>query len=334
MIPTLVFAAFITAAWQRLPDLPRAVGGLCAGVGNGALLVIGGSYFAQPYFEGGQKVWVDTVYVLEPGARRWKTLRAPQPVASAACVTASDGVIVVGGTHTCGNITNAYRLVYRDSNVSVHALPNLPEPLANAAAAVVGRAVYIAGGQESPASTRASRHLWMLDLSENRPHWRRLEDCPGSGRILPVFSAYGGSLYLASGAELRADSDGRPVRRYLRDAWRYQPGSGWRAMRPAPTPMVAAPLLSRVEAIYVFGGDDGENAAHVQKLKDDHPGFRRRITAWKPEDGTWTDVAEYPAGLVTSMAVAWNGQLIIAGGEDRPGHRSASVSALKLEALP
>ena len=52
--------------WERLPSLPDREGfaGLFAGVSGGALLVAGGANFpdAKPW-EGGKKVWYDTVFV-------------------------------------------------------------------------------------------------------------------------------------------------------------------------------------------------------------------------------------------------------------------------------
>ncbi len=63
--PTMTYAADDQSTerfnWQKLPDLPQPSGGQLAGVSGGALLVIGGSYFKVSIFEGGTKLWLDTI---------------------------------------------------------------------------------------------------------------------------------------------------------------------------------------------------------------------------------------------------------------------------------
>src|SRR5690348_5467737 len=75
--------ARVTGGWERLASLPDREGfaGSFAGVSGGALLVAGGSNFpaAKPW-EGGKKVWYDTVFLLErPEATEWKVAgRSPE----------------------------------------------------------------------------------------------------------------------------------------------------------------------------------------------------------------------------------------------------------------
>lgn len=318
--------------WDALPALPRPISGQCVGVSNGALLVIGGSYFPKPLFEGGKKTWVDTIHVFERNA--WKTFQARRAVGYGACVTTRDGVVVAGGGDAEGNFRDVYRVVWQNGEIRTSSLPALPEPLANAAAAVLGNTMYVAGGQSSPTAAASSKALWALRLDDPQAGWKRLADCPGAGRILPVFGVLDDALYLASGAELSAAADGTPKRAYLRDAWSYTPGHGWKPLPEVPRAMVAAPVVSRRQAIYVFGGDDGANADRIQELKDAHPGFSRQILEWKPRRGTWTKAGPYPAGLVTTMAAEWSGRIVIAGGEDRPGHRCDTVVTMPAERLP
>ena len=77
--------------------------------------------------------------------------------------------------------------------------------------------------------------------------------------------------------------------------------------------------------IAVFSGDDGALAAQVAELRDRHPGFSRDILAYDTDADTWTSWGAMPQGLVTTMAVPMDDAIVIVGGEDRPGHRSASV---------
>ncbi|HLB75390.1 MAG TPA: hypothetical protein VJJ98_15315, partial [Sedimentisphaerales bacterium] len=64
--------------WRSLPDLPEPMGaaGPFAGISNDALIVAGGTHFPTPLFEGGAKVWIDDIYVLEKDANDayfWQT---------------------------------------------------------------------------------------------------------------------------------------------------------------------------------------------------------------------------------------------------------------------
>jgi len=136
-----------------------------------------------------------------------------------------------------------------------------------------------------------------------------------------------------SGAELHPDSTGKPVRRYLRDGYRYRPGEGWEPIADLPHPVVAAPALAYGSShILVFGGDDGELASRMWELKEKHPGFRRDVLAYHTITDTWAVVDSLPLGLVTTTACSWRDLAVLPGGEDRPGHRSPRV--LAAEALP
>jgi N-acetylneuraminic acid mutarotase len=93
-------------------------------------------------------------------------------------------------------------------------------------------------------------------------------------------------------------------------------------------PVVAAPAVAYGQShILVLGGDDGSHAARTQELKDNHPGFSRRILAYHTITGTWTQAGALPKGLVTTTAVHWREAIVIPGGEDRPAHRSSDVLA-------
>jgi N-acetylneuraminic acid mutarotase len=82
----------------------------------------------------------------------------------------------------------------------------------------------------------------------------------------------------------------------------------------------------------VFGGDDGEHAERVQELRESHPGFSRTLLAYDVIKNTWTPMGTLPAGLVTTNAVRQGDRVIVAGGEDRPGHRVADVRTATIKA--
>ncbi len=62
--------------WMELPALPDAEGfaGMFSGTSHGVLMAAGGANFPEGRpWEGGQKTWHDTIYVLQKPDGRWKT---------------------------------------------------------------------------------------------------------------------------------------------------------------------------------------------------------------------------------------------------------------------
>ena len=318
--------------WQALPDVPQALSGRFAGVHNGALIVAGGSRFPKSLFEGGVKEFSDRVDVLTAPDGRWRNESVlERPLALGASVSTDGGVVCLGGGDAARHYPAAFRLRWTGSGVERTPLPDLPRPVAFLGAARLGNAVYAVGGHDSPAATEALRTFWRLDLARSTPapRWEELPPWPGPGRIGPAVAAQAGCLYVFGGASLHAGPDGKPARTYLKDAYRYRPGEGWKRVADLPRPLVAAPALAEGDRlIRVFGGDDGEHAARVFELKEKHPGFRKEVLVYDTAADRWSaEPTPLPFGLVTTHAVRWGDRVVIPGGEDRPGHRSAWVLA-------
>jgi len=323
--------------WSSLPDLPEPLGvaGPFAGLSNGALLVAGGAHFEVPPFEGGSKVWLDRVYVLPAPGSHWREAgRLRHPWAYGASVSTPEGVVLIGGSGAGRHYSDVVRLRWDGTRLLTERLPDLPANCANTGAALLDGTVYVAGGQEAPDSTGALHTFWSLDLGSPGAQWQELDPWPGPARILPVVAAQDGAVFLISGAELLAGPDGAPTRRFLADAYRYRPADGWKQVASAPRPAVAAPAIAEGQThIMIFGGDDGENFFRQAELRENHPGFSREILAYHTVTDTWTTTGEMPFSHVTTTALRWNGSVVIASGEDRPGHRSPGVFAGAPEAV-
>jgi N-acetylneuraminic acid mutarotase len=196
--------------------------------------------------------------------------------------------------------------------------------------ALLGDTVYVAGGIANPDSTNALDAFFSMNLAEKSPRWRRLEPIPGPGRIFPTAGAHHGSFYLFGGAALKAGSDGKPVREWLRDTYRYTPGRGWKRTADLPRAAVAAPSPAPGVGgkLLLVGGDDG---AQANAAPTEHNGFPRDVLAYEPETDKWQRLADAPCSLVTTAAVPWRQRVVIPGGEIRPGVRSPEVWALNLK---
>lgn len=311
-------------AWTRLPDIPDARGfaGAFAGVQDGKLIVAGGTHFTDKMpWEGGTKVWYDTVHAFDG---EWKVIgKLPKPNGYGVSVTTGQGMLIAGG----GNATEHFREVFwlqKDAK-----LPPLPKPCAFMSGCVLDDVIYIAGGIETPTATTALNTFWSLDLKKADAVWQELAPCPGGGRILSCMAAAEGRVWLFSGAALKAGADGKAERIWLKDAWSYSEASGWQKQPDMPRVAVAAPGPAPVVdgKILIIGGDDGQNVNFEPKAA--HPGFPREVLAFDWKGQTWSQAGEVPFSLVTTNAVLWNGEIVIPCGEARPGVRSPKVWRLK-----
>lgn len=318
--------------WSQLPPLPDAEGfaGSFAGVSGGALIVAGGANIVgEKWGETFVKKWYDSTWALAKPDGAWvKAGVLPRPMGYGVSVSADDSVLCFGGSDESGHHATGLRIQWKPGTVLTSPQPSLPRPCANACGALVGRTVYVAGGIETPTATVAMRTFWALDLDEREAQWCELEPWPGAPRMLAVAAAHGGSFYLMSGAALSPGADGKPVREFLRDAYRFTPGKGWERLADLPRPAVAAPSPAPVidGRVYVVTGDDGRNVTYQPVEK--HPGFPRDTLVLDVRAGSWSTVPGAPFSRATVPVVEWLGRFVIPNGEVRPRVRTPEVWAL------
>lgn len=332
-------------AWEDLPDLPMSLGvaGAYAGLSNGALIVAGGANFPEPLFKDGQvnpdaiKTWWDTIYVLTSAEAQWQSVgKLPCPLAYGATVTCDRGMVLIGGCDSQTHYADVTMLEWINGQIKPTALPPLPKPCAFTSAAILGNVIYVAGGQDSPQATQAMKNFWALDLMVDKPQWQVLEPWPGPERILPVAAVQDGAFFVVSGCQLMAKPERGLSRRYLTDGYRFTPDSSnplagtWETIAELPEPVAAAPTPAPAVGqthFLVLGGDHGRYAEQTFELKDQHPGFSRKIMTYHTTTDTWAQFGELSAGHVTTTAVRWDGRIVIPSGEVRPGVRSPRIMA-------
>lgn len=213
--------------WEKLPDLPGApsdsslpplssenlpaslgVSAPFAGIYQGKLWVAGGCNFPdKPVTEGGSKRYYEDIFCLDltastaPTAWQWVG-RLPYPVAYGATVSTAEGLICIGGNNADSSLVQVTLLAWDETarQIEMTALPALPAPMDNLAAAVDGAKIYVAGGNVDGRPART-----FLCLDRNRPErgWEKLPDFPGAARVQPVLGAQqspeGSRIYLAGG---------------------------------------------------------------------------------------------------------------------------------------
>lgn len=353
--------------WSVATQLPNAPGqqeqlglaGVAGGVHNNVLLIAGGANFpdSMPWQGGSKKYWED-IYVLlkkEDGSYRWhdETFQLPKPMAYAASVETSNGILLIGGENERG-ILSSVQLIQWDAvneEILVKAMPDLPLPLTNSAAAVIGNGVYVAGGETEG---RASDGFFYLDLSAPSA-WTALPELPQalshavavvqSNGEYPCFYLIGGRTQTPSG-----------ISNLHGTTYRYDPRKKEWAKRSGiadgkgnPTALSAATgVPTGANYILVFGGDKGDIFTQIQEmdaaiaqaadegetqklqreklnLLESHPGFSKRIYLYNTVTDSWTTAGMVPASHVTTIAVLWGNDILLPSGEIHPGVRSPDV---------
>lgn len=338
LMATASACAADSTGWSKLPSLPDKEGfaSMFAGVSGGALLAAGGANFPDKKpWEGGKKIWYDTVFVLEKPDGQWMVAgKLPRPLGYGVSVTHDGGVVCVGGSDAERHRAECFVLTVGRAGPAVNRLepfiqtkplPPLPHAIANMSGALLGDTLYVAGGIEKPDSTSALKIFYALDLAAKQPAWRELEPWPGPARMLAVAAAQDGSVFLVSGVDLSTGPDGKPVRTYMKDGYRYTPGKGWKRIADLPRFAVAAPSPAPTlgtTQLLVMSGDD---ATQLSVAPTEHKGFPKSVLAYDTRADRWTEAAPTPAPRVTAPTAQWNGAWLVVSGEQKPGVRSPEV---------
>jgi N-acetylneuraminate epimerase len=316
--------------WTTYPAFPLSPGVAApmAGVHGGLLIAAGGANFPdRPPWDGGVKRTYDEIYALLPGEPAWRNCgKLPAPRAYAAVVSVPDGVLAVGGENATGVFSDSLLFSWSGREVVVTPAPALPVPLASPVATVLDGKVYLAGGYAAGTPRVSTKSFYCLDLSALAAGWKELPSWPGPSRALAAIAALNGAVYVVSGLEMLAGTDGQPQINYLTDAYRYRPGSGWEKLPDLPWSVIAAPspapVTSAPERVFIFGGVDGRQVGKVPRDK--------RV----PEDILYFDVARHewrlwkevwPEPMVSAPVVRAGNEWIFVSGETKAGHRTTAV---------
>lgn len=318
----------------KLPPLPQAVAGQFVGAIDNTVVVAGGSWWTSPPDGGGVKMWDDRIQVLQQDSKSWQSIgQLPQSMAYGGTLSVGGELVLAGGQNEDIVSNKVWSLKVNGHRLKLSAWPDMPNSLTNFSMASVGNKIYVFGGQTDKNSL-ASASLWSLTIQPSGTPavaWQQEPPLPGNGRILAAAAGCGGRLYVVGGAALEKLPNGIEARRYLREAWSYDPVNKWIRLPDPPTPSVAAPAVCvSGHGVLLVGGDDGHMAGVVLHPGEVHPGFSKVLTLYDATDRTWANVGKLPIGLVTTGAAALNdGRIVIPGGEDRPGRRSNIVLELE-----
>lgn len=337
-LPTSTFKIAIdnmNELYELEPGYDRGVSAAYAGrMPDGQITVAGGCNFPcdDPLAPGAGKKFYSGIYRIDPenlALTRIGTL--PQPMAYGASVSTPEGIILIGGTSPDGASRQVTML---KPDLSVHSLPSLPAAIDNMAATLCGSSIYVAGGN---VNGTPSRHIYVLDLTNQGKGWKKLKDMPGNPRVQPVMASAGGRIYIWGGFAGRHNGN-EPTLEL--NGLCYDPATGrWTDIDGPVTPDgiavatggAAAATLSN-GSIAVAGGvnKDVFLAALIDQKPDylNHPiswyAFNPTIYYFDPATSSWHSGSTAPLNARAGAAIISgnNNDFYLFGGELKPRIRT------------
>lgn len=349
--------------WHVAAKIPPAhqqreaagLAGAISGINHHMLLIAGGTNFpAGMPWEGGKKKYYNDVFVYLKTANDLllmpskKTPKLPFNLAYSAVCSTSHGIAVAGGENENGLSKKVLLLNWKANELHISFLPDLPNAVTNAALTQVGDVLYLAGGETA---TGATDEFLSLNLEKPGDGWKKLVNLP-----MPVSHTVllnvGKKIFLIGG---RKANNGDTSTIYKNVSVFNTQEMIWKAKATLPYPLSAASGIAQNESLLVFSGDTGETFHQVEKLiaaiaveKDQvkkeklnqakaiiqsaHPGFSRSILQYNVFKDSWTEMnGLMPYGTVTTNAVLFKNEVLIAGGEIKAGLRSPNIISGKLK---
>ncbi len=314
--------------------LSHGVSGAYIGTSGEQLVAAGGSFFPTPLSAGGSKKYSDQILTLnQSGAGpKWSVAgKLPFPIAHGAAVSTTDGIVCVGGENESGPLDLTLRIVGNSAAGCVTLesdLPKLPRPLTYLSATSLDNRLYVAGGKD--AEGRMVADFMVLNLNNPEQGWQSLPTWPGAPRFgVALVSQYiesKGYVYLFGGKS----SDNYP-----RSSFQYDPESSqWTTTASLPRAALLAPIIATGQSrILLFSGSDGFQVNRWRELAENYC-FPQEVLAYHTITDTWTQHGEIPLGVAGTSAVQWQGDIVIPGGELRPGIRSVGVQIARIGTTP
>ncbi|MDO8929269.1 MAG: hypothetical protein Q7J86_08555 [Bacteroidota bacterium] len=361
----------LSLSWHKFPEIPPTSGesfqpglaGPVAGAHGNFVLVAGGANFEDGLpWRGGKKKYHDEIFLLEKtasGNYSWKQVaeKLPYPMAYPACVSTSEGVVSIGGEDFDSPVADVFLFSFQDGKVNRTSLPELPEAISSAGAAVIGNELFVAGGL---VASGASSAFYSLNMKNTANGWRVLPEIPVAFSHAVVVSQMDENetcIYVIGGRNKTSE-----VSTFLSSVWKYTPSiqkwslEGDIISDGKPLALSAGTGISAgSDHIILFGGDPGiffnrterMNAAlekvsgEEERLKlwqekdsmlTNHPGFSKDILAFNTLSKSWEKMGEIAGDSpVTTTPFSWNGTVVIPSGEVRPGIRTPNVIGVEIQ---
>ena len=348
-------------AWRIVAKIPpaqsatKAIGlaGAITGTYQHLLFIAGGTNFPDKMpWEGGKKKYYNDIFLYQKRADQLLLVptatKLPFNLAYSAVCSTTDGIVVAGGEDENGLSKKVMLFRLKNDQLLFDYLPDLPNAVTNCALTKVGDVLYLAGGETE---TGASNKFLSLSLKQKEQGWKKLVNLPMPVSHTVLLSA-GNEIFLIGG---RKANQGDTSTIYKNVSIFNVQEQVWGAKAALPYPLSAACGMAQNENLLLFSGDTGETFHQVEKLiaaiaveKDQakkeklnqakaiiqaaHPGFSPKVLKYNVARNTWVPVKGLmPYGSVTTQAVWFENEIIIAGGEVKAGVRTPEIISGKLK---
>lgn len=336
----------------KLPQkaMHEGVAGSFSGQVDKWFIMAGGSYFPEGKpWQGGKKHFSDEVFVFDTSSNfkngvvfQGKVL--PTPLAEGAYASLPSGLVCIGGQTPQGISADVLLLKYIQGKISVEKLPNLPIAVKSASASVIGKTIYLVGGQT--ADGFSSNQFLKLDTEALQKGWQPLPSYPLSVSGATSVAQQDGeevSVFVFGGRSLNAEK----ITDFHSDVYAFKPKKNhWVAKKNITASKGNLPLAvataTKVGAssILLFGGDTGETFNQVENailaenisLRDslwqNHQGFQKEILIYNTITNSWFSFGETQHPVAVASAFSDGNATYIVGGEQKPGIRSPFITQI------
>ncbi len=307
------------------PGMEFGVSGAFSGLlPDGRIVIAGGCNFPtdDPLAPTAQKVFYQGIYAANPETLEWQRIGSlPAAMAYGASAQTAQGPVWVMPTGEVA-VFNGRELL---------PLPAMPAKVDNAAAAVIGRTLYVVGGN---VDGKPSAALWSLDLDNPGAKWAKAGKMPGNPRVQPVAAAAGGKLYVwggfaGSGKDATVETSGLC----------YDPQTKkWTAAADPVLTLGGGVAATRADGTILAAGGVNRDVflAALQNQAPDyllHPiewyRFNQKVLIFNPQTNSWSLLVETPdAARAGASIIATPAATYIYGGELKPRIRTASTLKL------
>jgi cyclically-permuted mutarotase family protein len=344
------------------PGQEQALGyaGMMGGVHDGVIIAAGGANFPQALpWEGGQKKWSNSIYILKDNAWQLSNTSLPFALAYGASISLPRGILCIGGNNSEKTSASVFLLSYnkKTSEISINNYPDLPEPLSNTAAVTNGDYIYVIGGLKNGQSTNS---FYRLDL-KNKTSWERLPDFPGAPRALHMAVVQEASeakkIYVIGGRNEVKGKISKAHSSYLSyniksNSWEEE-GEILIDQKPRVLMGASAEAIGSMH-IMIYGGSDEllfnqlenyglkipeetndsirQNLIQSRnKILNNHSGFSKNILAYNTITKKWFIHDSLATQIpVTALSIKNQDDFIIVSGEISPGIRTPKVQSFNI----
>ncbi len=334
----------------------KGVSAASCGIIDDKLIIIGGANFPYvPVSEGGKKRIYDFIYSTDIGettgsnSLKWVQSGAmPSPNAYSVTCNDAHSIYTIGGIGNSGSLTDVYQISITDNEVRCDSVMSMPFTLDNSSGTIIGRNIYIAGGNKDGKPTDG---LFQLNLDEGTI--RTCSTIPGGPRVQPVCVSSEQKIYIWGGFYQMVDSHGNTVIDSCTvhtDGWCYDISEEKWSQLPAPHAedgtelTLSGAVMTDLDDRYLMAVGGVNKDIFLNAIRGLYPTpqyhlhdaewyrFNPYVLLFDTQKNEWEIAAKSSlAARAGASLVKVDDSVFLIGGETKPGIRSTDISRIDIK---